>query len=80
MLLNKSLKTPSHVFRNLLKVKMKFELCGMLEIWYVGNLGCRGCGMFGIWHFPDVRMIYFNKQETVLAGKAYTVSEVFTHG
>ena len=36
VLLNECLKTHSHIFGNLL---MKFELCTLLEIQYVGNVG-----------------------------------------
>ena len=54
MLLNECLKTRSHVSRNLLKMMIKFELCGMLGMWDVRNIGSLGCGMFGLWDVRDV--------------------------
>ena len=28
--------------------------CGMFGMWDVGDVGCSGCGMFGMWDVRDV--------------------------
>ena len=28
--------------------------CGMFGMWYVRDVGCSGCGMFGMWDVRDV--------------------------
>ena len=49
------LKTNWHVFRNLLKVMIKFKLCGMLVMQYVGKVGCWVCVVLGMLDVGDVR-------------------------
>ena len=52
--MNECLKALLHVFGNLLKVIMKFGLCGMLGILYVGDVWWWGCEMLGIWDVGNV--------------------------
>ena len=54
ILLNECLKTLSHAFRNLLKVTIKFELCRMLVMQYVGNVRCWVCEILGMWDVDHV--------------------------
>ena len=56
MFLNECLefKTRSHVFGNLLKVMMRFELCEMLGKQYIGYVPCCGCELLGMWNGGDM--------------------------